>query len=195
MEAEIYDVFISHASEDKRDVAEPIAKKLQERGFRVWLDIQELLLGDKFAVKINDGLRSSRYGVVILSKDYFAKRWTADELEALLAREYDNKVVLPVRHGLSHDDVTRHHPILANKVNVSTDEGIPKVVEQIALAVGSPAVKPDRSGMLNFLMIRLFSSNQSERNQPWNEVGPGEFQRNFELAADPVFDVMVANIS
>src|SRR5271167_105667 len=187
-----YDVFISHASEDKRDVAEPIAKKLRERGFRVWLDTQELQLGDKFPVKINEGLLLSRYGVTILSQIYFAKRWTTDELEALLARD----VVLPVRHGLSYDDVRRHHPIVANRVSVSTDEGIDEVVSQIASKVGSPAVEADQSeALVKFIMIRIFSGNQFESHQAWNELSPGVFQRDIALDADPVFDVMVANNS
>jgi TIR domain len=161
-----------------------------------WLDIQELQLGDKFPVKINEGLRLSRYGVAILSKDYFAKRWPTDELEALLAREHVNKVVLPVRHGLSHDDLRMHHPILANKVSVSTDEGIDKVVEQIAAAVGIPAVEANQAdALVKFIMIRIFSGNQADGQQPWNELQPRVFQRSFELATDPVFDVMVVNNS
>lgn len=196
MEALSYDVFISHASEDKRDVAEPIAKKLRERGLRVWLDTQVLGLGDKFPPKINEGLRLSRYGVAILSKEYFAKRWPTEELEALLAREHDNTVVLPVLHGLSHDDLRKLHPIVANKVSVSTHKGIDVVVDQIAAAVGIPAVEAHQADRLvKFIMIRIFSGNQADGQQPWIELEPGVFQRNFELAADPLFDVMVLNNS
>jgi hypothetical protein len=41
-----YDLFISHASEDKQSVAAPLAVLLEAQGLRVWLDRYELTLGD-----------------------------------------------------------------------------------------------------------------------------------------------------
>ena len=38
----IYDIFLSHASEDKDDVARPLALLLQKLGLRVWFDEFEL---------------------------------------------------------------------------------------------------------------------------------------------------------
>jgi hypothetical protein len=46
---------------------------------------------------------------------------------------------------------------------------------------------------IRFTMIRLFPGNESLDGRPWDEVDPGVFRRNFELAADPMFDIMVAN--
>lgn len=51
-----YDLFISHASEDKDHVARPLAKHLQDLGLRVWLDEFELTLGDSLRRKIDHGL-------------------------------------------------------------------------------------------------------------------------------------------
>lgn len=50
-----------------------------------------------------------------------------------------------------------------------------------------------RVALPEFTMIRLFSRNQPQDNASWNEIRDGEFQRNDELAADPVFDIMVEN--
>ena len=55
-----WDVFISHATEDKAEVAEPLAEALQELGFTVWLDSHELTVGDSIREKIEEGLRNSR---------------------------------------------------------------------------------------------------------------------------------------
>src|SRR5262245_17516256 len=127
-----YDVFISHASEDKPTVATPLANALEARGLRVWIDRQELKLGDQLRRKINEGLNRSRFGVVILSRAFFSKSWPQEELDALLGRErLDAKVVLPIRHGLSHDDVRLLHPTLANKLSVSTDGGLDNVAQEI----------------------------------------------------------------
>ena len=41
-----YDVFISHASEDKDSVALPLAAALENAGLSVWIDKFELTLGD-----------------------------------------------------------------------------------------------------------------------------------------------------
>src|SRR5205823_5536445 len=71
-----YDVFICHASEDKHDVARPLAEALTARGARVWLDELEMKVGDSLRLKIDDGLRLSRFGVVVLSPSFFDKRWT-----------------------------------------------------------------------------------------------------------------------
>ena len=52
----LWDVFISHASEDKEEVARPLARALQEEGYCVWLDDNELSLGDSLRLKIDEGL-------------------------------------------------------------------------------------------------------------------------------------------
>ena len=62
-----WEVFISHASEDKDTVARPLANHLAALGVKVWFDKSELRLGDSLRTKIDAGLARSRFGVVILS--------------------------------------------------------------------------------------------------------------------------------
>ena len=73
LQSDRWDVFISHASEDKDAVAIPIAQELERAGLTVWLDAHELSLGDNLAGKIDEGLRQSRFGAVILSQAFLAK--------------------------------------------------------------------------------------------------------------------------
>lgn len=63
-----YDVFISHASEDKDAIARPLATMLERLSVRVWYDEFSLKLGDSLTSAIDKGLQESRYGLVILSK-------------------------------------------------------------------------------------------------------------------------------
>ncbi len=132
-------VFISHASEDKANVARPIAEALEAAGWKVWLDEYELTLGDSLLQRINDGLAQSRCGVVILSESFFAfaKYWTQQELEALAAKESTSgaKVILPVWHGIDEHYLAQKAPMLATRIGVSTDMGIPHVVERITRAL------------------------------------------------------------
>lgn len=117
-----YDFFLSHASEDKSEIAEPLAKKLMERNTTVWLDKFELRIGDSLRKSIDSGLASSRYGIVILTETYMKKFWTEIELNALFAKWAggDNKVILPIWHNISKDDVLSYSPMLGDILALST---------------------------------------------------------------------------
>jgi TIR domain len=131
------DVFISHAGEDKADVARPIAEALGSVGWSVWLDEYELTVGDRLTRSINAGLASSRFGVVVLSRAFFAKRWPQEELEGLAAKEAatGSKVILPVWHGIDEQYLADVAPMLAGRLGVSTTKGIPHVAQELIRAL------------------------------------------------------------
>jgi hypothetical protein len=108
-----YDIFISHASEDKEAVARPLATHLQGLGLRVWLDECELSLGDSLRRKLGDGLVAREDG--------------------------SEKVVLPIWHQVSASDVLGFSPLLAGKLAVSTLQGLPQVAAAIHAAVRRPS--------------------------------------------------------
>lgn len=137
-----YDVFVSHASEDKDDVARPLAAHLESLGLRVWFDECQLTLGDSLRRNIDRGLIESRFGVVILSPAFFAKEWPNKELDGLVAREDGRgKVILPIWHKITATDIGRFSPILADKLAISTDRGLPVVANSIAQAVNNSEVQ------------------------------------------------------
>ncbi len=118
-----YDAFICHAGEDKEQVARPLAEALEHMGFSVWYDEFELRLGDSLRKSIDKGLVNSRYGIVVLSKPFFAKNWPQYELHGLIAREISgHKVVLPIWHDIEKEDILTYSPTLADKVAVSTKQ-------------------------------------------------------------------------
>jgi len=138
-----WDVFISHATEDKEEVAIPIADALSARGLRVWFDTTELSVGDSLRRKIDEGLSQSRYGIVILTHNFFAKHWPQVELDGLVSRETgSDKVVLPVWHKLTLSDVQRYSPILASRVGLSFEQGIERTIDAI-LRVVAPKASAD----------------------------------------------------
>lgn len=69
-----YDVFISHASEDKPSIVRSLADALVAEGLTVWYDEFELRIGDSLRRKIDLGLAKSRVGLVVLSKRLFGER-------------------------------------------------------------------------------------------------------------------------
>ncbi len=128
---ESWDLFICYASEDKQWVKN-LAKRLIIREWRVWFDEFELTIGDSLRRRIDYGLINSRFGVVILSKSFFNKEFPNRELDGLAAREIDgNKVILPIWHGVSYQDIVTYSPILADRLAISTSKGIEKVIDAI----------------------------------------------------------------
>jgi hypothetical protein len=134
-DAKAYDVFISHASEDKDDVVRPLAHALRELGLAVWFDEFELQLGDSLRRKIDSGLARSRFGVVVLSPAFFAKEWPGRELDGLVSREIagSRQIILPIWHEVSLQDVVEFSPPLGDKLALSTgDNSIDELAMQIA---------------------------------------------------------------
>ena len=117
-----WDVFISHASEDK-----VIALTLKEwlecfYGLRVWLDQSELRIGDSLRRSIDYGLAQSRFGIVILSPAFFSKHWPKEELAGLAVKEVDGiRVILPIWYEVTLSQVREQSPILADKLAIVWD--------------------------------------------------------------------------
>lgn len=138
-----YDLFISHAHEDKEDVAEPLAKAFLEQGLNVWYDKFTLKIGDGLRRSIDRGLANSRYGLVILSPHFFKKHWTQKELDGLAALETaENRKILPVWHNVGHKEVANFSPTLADVIGISTTEGLNSIIEQVMRVVRPDASDP-----------------------------------------------------
>ena len=120
---EEYDVFVSHAWEDKEDFVDEFVDELKKQGLKVWYDTNKLKWGDSMREKIDKGLAKSRYGVVVLSPNYIAehKYWTKAELNGLFQVESINgKVILPIWHNLTKKQVAEYSPIIADRKAMMT---------------------------------------------------------------------------
>jgi len=97
----------------------------------VWFDEYELVLGDSLRAKVGDGLQHSRVGVVILSRNFFAKRWPQWELDGLTARHIagEQNVILPVWHEVGPDDVRSYSPPLADLFAAKSGDGVDAVAD------------------------------------------------------------------
>lgn len=105
MSPERWDVFICHASDDKEDVVAPLYRHLDSVGIRCWYDRGEIMWGDSIVGKINEGLRSSRFVIVVLSSALLKKAWATKEMNAALSQEVDSGEtrVLPLMVGTDED--------------------------------------------------------------------------------------------
>ena len=142
-----WDVFISHAWEDKESFACPLAEALEAKGLRVWFDEFTLRVGDKLRRSVDHGLANSRYGVVILSPHFFGKEWPQRELDGLVQRETaGEKVVLPVWHDINAEQIRGYSPTLADRIAVSSERGLEYVVSEL-LRVLQPRLTSTLSGL------------------------------------------------
>lgn len=134
-----YDVFISHASEDKDAVARPLACALSDAGLTVWYDEFEVRIGDSLRRKIDQGLAHSRFGIVVISRDFIKKGWTNYELDGIVTRTVSGEqVMLPVWHNITKDEVTAYSPTLADKVARNTAvDSINDIAAEIAELIAS----------------------------------------------------------
>ena len=128
-----FDVFISHASEDKDDFVRELAEKLQERRIEVWYDEHSLKIGDSLRQSIDLGLSKSRFGIVVLSKVFFSKQWTNWELDGLIQRQMNtsNNLIIPIWHNIEKQDILNYSPSLADKVAIKSSIGIAKIIENL----------------------------------------------------------------
>lgn len=128
-----FDVFISHASEDKDDVVRPLAAALKGHGLEVWYDEYELKIGDSLRRKIDSGLAKSKFGIVVLSKSFLSKGWTNYELDGLVTKSVtQEQVLLPIWHNISKKEVIDYSPSLADKLARNTAM---HTVEEIAAEI------------------------------------------------------------
>jgi hypothetical protein len=140
-----FDLFISHASEDKDDFVRPLASALEAMHLRPWYDEFTLRPGDSLRRSIDHGLLTSQAGIVVLSEAFFAKRWPAYELDGLV-QLYGGEVdqvagagrgsrIIPVWHGVDAEAVRSYSPSLANLIALDSRDGVERVAGRIFQAL------------------------------------------------------------
>ena len=132
-DSRVFDVFISHASEDKDEVVRPLANAIRESGMSVWYDEFELRIGDSLRRKIDMGLANSRFEVVVLSQSFFGRGWPKYELDGLVTRAVSGEqILLPIWHNISKREVIGYSPSLADRIARTTST---HTVEEIAAEI------------------------------------------------------------
>ncbi len=101
-----YDIFISHASEDKAAIARPIYAACETLGLKVFLDEDHIAWGQSFTKKINTALGAARTILAVVSSNSVTKAWPLAEMNTALGFEVDGKknviAMMVGRPDLSH---------------------------------------------------------------------------------------------
>lgn len=134
------DVFLCHASEDKKAVVRPLAAALERAGITYWLDEVEVKWGDSLTKHVNDGLRTSKFAVVVLSKTFLDKHWPQRELHAVLNIEASSgeTKVLPLLVGEADDrrEFMEALPLLNDKLYATWTGDADDIVTKLRARLG-----------------------------------------------------------
>jgi hypothetical protein len=130
-----WDAFISHAHEDKAAFVADLARELTARGLRIWYDDDVLEVGDSVRTAIDNGLRDSDFGIVVISKDFMRKDWTNHELDGILALERGKRRLLPVWHDVEQADVAEYSPTVAGRFASRSTDGVPHVADELVRVI------------------------------------------------------------
>jgi hypothetical protein len=144
---EVRDTFLSHAGDDE-ETARLLAAALQARGHSVWYDEAELVVGDSLSEQIDRALAHARFGVVLLSRAFFAKPWPRRELEGLVARETigGERSILPVWHNIDQRYLVEVAPPLADRLAANTGDGVEHVADEVSRAINRRRLGPALPG-------------------------------------------------
>jgi hypothetical protein len=131
-----YDLFISHASEDKATFVRPLAQRLRQERYRIWYDEFELKVGDSLTGKIDYGLSNSKAGLIVLSPSFMKKKWPQRELAGLVTRQlHQGAILIPVWHAVTISEVIAFSPPLADIKALNSSGATDDIVSELRKAV------------------------------------------------------------
>ena len=118
-----YDVFISHASEDKVPFVDMLVDELLQRGVKVWYDRHVLTWGRSIRQNIDVGLRQSKFAIIVLSEHYIQKYWTQKEFNALfnLGSQLGD-FLLPIWHNITPERAKEFSPMLSDSFALKSSD-------------------------------------------------------------------------
>lgn len=118
-----WDIFISHASEDKETFVRPLATFLTKNKIKIWYDEFTIRLGESLREKIDEGIIKSNYGLIVISPNFIRKEWTKKELNGFFSKEIIEKTnsILPIWLNVDSKDVFNYSPILFDKFAFKND--------------------------------------------------------------------------
>jgi uncharacterized protein YjbI with pentapeptide repeats len=96
---EYYSCFISHSSKDKKFI-DRLHADLQAKNIRCWYAPEDLKIGEKFRIRIEESIRIYDKVMIVLSENSIQSAWVEEEVEAALERERQHPgstVLFPIR--------------------------------------------------------------------------------------------------
>eukprot|EP00253_Pinus_taeda_P032554 PITA_32554 len=102
-----FDIFINHRGPDvKKTFATDLYNCLCKHDLKVFLDAQELRVGENLTPQIESAIRTSCVNIAIFSPNYAYSKWCLDELVLMVECMSKNKsTIIPVFYGVKPADL------------------------------------------------------------------------------------------
>jgi len=140
----MFDVFISYGHQDQAWV-HTLAENLYRSGLEVFYDEWEIAAGDVLVHKLDEGIRTSYNGILVVSPNSLSRPWVTEEYAAMLTRVVAGQQrLIPVLL-----DDAELPPLLASRVwvdfrHADGPEYDRRVREVIATLRGERPLRPER---------------------------------------------------
>ena len=188
-ESKKFHAFISHSSHDK-DAAKRLALDLQGRGYSVWFDEWEILVGHNIVDEVFGAIKQSHFKVVILSEASVKSRWVDEELTAAKTREIEGAQVVILPAKLENCEIPT--ALTAKRYadfTGSWDYGVEEIARAIDGHLGNRPSRPTSS----IAAPRLASPNFDALDQ-WREGLIPEMVAAGFVEGQPFKDVLIGAI-
>ena len=110
-----YDLFLSHANQDKQDYVDELKKSLDRLDISIFYDKDTLKWGNRWKEKILDGVQKAEFAIIVISENFFGREWTERELNELMTRQNNSgqEIILPILHNITREQLEEKYPELA----------------------------------------------------------------------------------
>jgi retron-type reverse transcriptase len=131
-EYKMYDVFLCHASEDKKAIVEPLYEALEKIGVHAFYDSKEIGWGDSLIETINKALIKSKYVVAVMTDNSVVKAWPQKEINAVLNGDISGgtKRLLPLIHG-DKEKILSNNYLMSDKLYVLWEDNPEEIAQKI----------------------------------------------------------------
>jgi RNA-directed DNA polymerase len=169
--ADDYEIFISHASEDKAEIARPIFEACQRAALKAFLDETHIGWGDSFTTKINTALGASRTVLAVITSNSVTKEWPLLEINTALALEASgSKRVIPLVVGTP--DLSKL-PLIRTKKWLTWDGDPEKVAAELKrLMMGADISAPEAAKPSVPIVPRTEETKSPEAGPSPSPAGP-----------------------
>lgn len=130
--------FISHDSQDKRELVSDLARSLTQLMCPVWYDEYSLKVGDNLRESIERGLKETTRCILVVSPHFLANTgWTKAEFDSVFSREMmeGKNVILPIWHNVTKQQVYEYSPSLVGRFALQSSLGVNEIARQLVAAI------------------------------------------------------------
>ena len=108
----MFDFFVSHSSTDKPAIVNELVTVLQNMGYTVWYDKNEILAGDGILSSVKNGLSNSYCLILVITENFAKSKWTFYETGAFDAQ---NNRIIPLIYDVSETEKNTITRMLGNR--------------------------------------------------------------------------------